>query len=110
MGDLVKLPIRSIRLDFQHEENLIQETVEEFITLIRGGHVFPPITVYFDGETYWLADGFHRVHAARRLRRRKIEAEIVPGTFAEMEAEFKRMQETWKLNNAQWAAEHRRKC
>jgi hypothetical protein len=28
------------------------------------GDRFPPLTFFHDGETYWLAHGFHRYHAA----------------------------------------------
>jgi hypothetical protein len=103
MADLIRLPIRLIRLDFQPEENLIQETVEEFTALLRGGHSFPPITVYFDGEIYWLFDGFHRLRASRKLRRRTIEAEVVLGTYADMDAEWKKGLEAVKADLRAWA-------
>ena len=105
---MVKLPIRSIRLDFQPEDNLIPIKVQEFIDLMRDGHAFPPITVYFDGETYWLFDGFHRIHASRALRRREIEAEIVLGTYADMEAEWKKGLEALKAAWAEAASKAKR--
>lgn len=43
------------------------------------GAEFPPITVYFDGADYWLADGFHRYLATKRLERPTIQAEVHPG-------------------------------
>ena len=30
------------------------------------GDTFPSIDVYYDGATYWIGDGFHRVAAARQ--------------------------------------------
>jgi hypothetical protein len=36
--------------------------------------------VYFDGTDYWLADGFHRVLAAKRIGRKNIEADVKGGT------------------------------
>jgi len=30
---------------------------------MKAGEEFPPIDVFFDGEDYWLADGFHRIQA-----------------------------------------------
>ena len=43
-----------------------------------------------------LKNGFHRVEAARRLGRRRISAEVIPGTLEEMEAEFRQMMEAVK--------------
>jgi len=31
----------------------------------KGGLRFPAIVLFTDGQRYWLADGFHRVLAAR---------------------------------------------
>jgi hypothetical protein len=36
--------------------------------------------VFYDGAEYWLADGFHRVHAAQKLRRLTIAADVRQGT------------------------------
>jgi hypothetical protein len=40
---------------------------------------FPPVVVYRDGETNWLADGHHRVDAARRAGRTEILAGVRSG-------------------------------
>lgn len=40
--------------------------VDEYARDMADGALFPPIVVFHDGEVYWLADGFHRVYAARR--------------------------------------------
>jgi hypothetical protein len=39
--------------------------VAEYAELMRDGVVFPPLTVLHDGSTYWLSEGFHRIHAYR---------------------------------------------
>lgn len=54
-----------IRLDgdTQPRTRLNQSTVEEYVEAIQNGDAMPPIDVYYDGESYWLADGFHRYNA-----------------------------------------------
>src|SRR5581483_4742153 len=42
--------------------------------------LFPPITIFYDGADYWLADGFHRYHAAKQICREAIEADVRQGT------------------------------
>jgi len=55
------------------------EAVDSYADEMSQGTVFPPIVVYFDGATHWLADGFHRFLAAKRIERPTITAEIHPG-------------------------------
>lgn len=55
------------------------DAVESYAEEMADGAVFPPIIVYFDGATYWLADGFHRYLAAKRINRSSIHAEVQPG-------------------------------
>ena len=83
------LLIDDIQLDFQPAANLIEETVLTYFNCLRKRKKLSPIRVRFDGHNYLLEDGFHRVEAARRCGRRTVKAEIVPGTLAEMEAEFR---------------------
>ncbi len=47
---------------------------------MAAGSIFPPVLVFFDGEKYWLADGFTRVHARESLGLSTIRAVIRPGT------------------------------
>jgi ParB-like chromosome segregation protein Spo0J len=103
-SEIVFLPISSIRLDFQDPENLDDERVQYYIAALSGGEVIDPVTVQFDGETYWLRDGFHRLTAAQSLGRKEIEAEIILGTYAEMEAEWNALLEAGRNNLRKWAA------
>src|SRR4051812_19507314 len=43
----------------------------------------PPVVVFYDGENYILADGFHRVAAARQIGWKDIPAEVRSGTQAD---------------------------
>jgi hypothetical protein len=47
----------------------------------EGGLRFPPVILFTDGgDFYWLADGFHRVFAARKAGLTEIAAEVRQGT------------------------------
>lgn len=83
----VRSETRHVHLDLiqddpatQPREKLDDATVERYADAMAAGQQLPPITVYHDGETYWLADGWHRREAARRLMRASIEAEVRRGT------------------------------
>lgn len=56
------------------------ETVADYADDMLAGATFPPVVVYFDGTDHWLADGFHRIEAARKIGHETIEAEIKEGS------------------------------
>jgi len=58
---------------------LNEEVVAEYGEILRGGGTLPPVIVFRDDLTDRLADGFHRLEAARRLGRIDIEAEVHDG-------------------------------
>jgi hypothetical protein len=84
------LSIDQIKIDggTQMRAELHEQTVVEYMEEMApvGWSKFPPVIVYHDGESYWLADGFHRVEAFRRvtaelgLQDTKIPAEVRAGT------------------------------
>ena len=55
------------------------DVVREYADDMAAGAVFPPVEVYYDGSIYWLAEGYHRVAAARLLDRETIDAEVLDG-------------------------------
>lgn len=75
------LPLESINIygGTQTRLKTTDEAIESYADEMSQGAVFPPIAVYFDGSTYWLADGFHRYLAAKRIERTAIAAEVFPG-------------------------------
>jgi hypothetical protein len=82
----MQLNIDSIRIDggTQPRAKLRDDVINEYADLMRSGTVFPPVTVFHDGQDYWLADGFHRLRAWRDSRPNEpIEAEVIPGTLAD---------------------------
>lgn len=54
--------------------------IAEYAEAMEDGKQFPPVTVFYDGSSYWLADGFHRVNAALQVGRGYVEAQIITGT------------------------------
>jgi len=76
------LLISQIRTDggTQPRAELNESVVEDYADAMGAGAEFPPVTVFYDGCEYWLADGFHRVHAACVAERTEIAADVRQGT------------------------------
>lgn len=55
-------------------------TVNDYAVAMKEGAQFPPIVVFSDGAEYWLADGFHRVEAAKNIELSAIQADVRRGT------------------------------
>ena len=82
----MKLALATIRLDggTQPRAALRVDVIDEYTELMKAGVDLPPVTVFFDGTDYWLADGFHRVSAARRaFPNQPLECEVRQGTLAD---------------------------
>lgn len=79
---ITQLALSSIRTDggTQPRAQINYDTVGEYAQDMMIGVHFPPITVFYDGTDYWLADGFHRYHATKQLCKETIEAEVKQGT------------------------------
>lgn len=76
------LPIAAIRLDggTQPRSKIDEAVVAEYAAAMRDGATFPPVVVFHDGVDTWLADGFHRVHAARQSGAAEIAVDRHTGT------------------------------
>jgi N6-adenosine-specific RNA methylase IME4 len=66
---VTRLPLAVIRLDggTQPRASINDDTVRNYTEALNEGAQFPPLIVFYDGESYWLADGFHRVQAAKTI-------------------------------------------
>lgn len=76
------ITISKIRMDggTQPRAQLFEEVVAEYAEDMQQGATFPPVTIYYDGQEYWLADGFHRVRAKEAIKQKEISAEVHFGT------------------------------
>lgn len=76
------IEISNIRMDggTQPRSQLFKEVVAEYAEDMKQGANFPPVTIYYDGEEYWLADGFHRVRAKEAIEATEVTAEVHFGT------------------------------
>jgi len=85
MSTVAELELSVIRTDggTQPRAQLDQGVVEEYAEAMKAGAVFPPVVVFYDGTSYWLVDGFHRVEAAKRIGATKIAADLHPRTLRE---------------------------
>ncbi|MEX5513576.1 ParB N-terminal domain-containing protein [Pseudophaeobacter sp. 1A09344] len=77
-----KVSIANIRVNggTQSRAEINRETVADYAEAIEGGAEFPPVVVFYDGSTYWLADGFHRYEAHARANVYEVMADVRQGT------------------------------
>jgi len=82
-SNLHQLEIDKIRLDGGTQSRIAvnPDIIKEYARLMRDGTKLEPVEVFFDGNNYWLADGFHRVHAARRVGVQSLDANLRPGVL-----------------------------
>jgi len=58
------------------DENVVAQYADEMLN----GDEFPPVVLFHDGQDYWLADGFHRYFANKRINSPGISAEVKDGS------------------------------
>lgn len=82
MPDSQLIPISSIRRDggTQPRAAINREVLSDYMASMAAGAEFPPVTVFYDGTDYWLADGFHRINAAEKAGRNEVACDVHQGT------------------------------
>jgi ParB-like chromosome segregation protein Spo0J len=66
----------------QSREKMDEDVVARYADRMKDGDVFPPAIVFPRGDGYyWLADGFHRYFARRRIKAPNIECDVREGTL-----------------------------
>lgn len=81
-GSFSRLALTSIRTNggTQTRAAIDQGVVTDYAEAIKNGETFPPVIVYYDGASYWLADGFHRHDATVIAGMGVINAEVRQGS------------------------------
>ncbi len=79
--DREKIPLDEIRIDggTQLRDEIDEDVKHEYADRMNDGDNFPPVVVFFDGEFYWLADGFHRYHAANYANEKSVSCFVYEG-------------------------------
>lgn len=69
--------------DLQPRAQIHNDVLDDYGQLLVDGVRFPPIVVFFDRVTNWLADGYHRWHAHKALGLPRIAADVRQGSKRE---------------------------
>ncbi len=77
------LNLDQIRIDggTQPRVSIDEQVVAEYAEHYSNGVDLKPVIVFFDGATHWLADGFHRYWANRKIKSDYIYAYVHQGTL-----------------------------
>jgi hypothetical protein len=76
------LPLDALTRDDRCQSRVAVDpnVVDDYADDMINGAVFPPVVVFDDEQTKWLADGFHRVAAARQAGLTEIATDLRSGT------------------------------
>lgn len=77
----MKLTDITIDTALQSRVEINDEVVNDYSEALREGAKFPAVTVYTDGSSYYLADGWHRYYAHKKAGLALIEANVIEGTY-----------------------------
>jgi hypothetical protein len=80
LTDMVTLGDLRMDSDVQPRESINTALIGEYAEAMRNDEQFPNIIVYRDGDVLYLADGWHRVMAAKEAEKATLNAEIREGT------------------------------
>jgi len=77
----MKITQLKIELQTQSRVSINQEAVTEYADAMMDGEKFPPVTAFYDGKEYYLADGYHRYFAAKKAGLDEIDCDVKNGTL-----------------------------
>ncbi len=86
-GDVRDIAVADIVSDPRTQPRITLDTglIDDYAnTMMADGYdPFPPVVIFFDGKNNWLADGFHRVAAARNIGLEEVKADVREGGVRE---------------------------
>lgn len=77
----MKITQLKIELQTQSRVAINQDAVAEYADAMMDGEKFPPVTAFYDGKEYYLADGYHRYFAAKKAGLEDIDCDVKNGTL-----------------------------
>ncbi len=82
---MIRVPLDTITLDaeLQPRAAIDRSVLDNYVQLLVDGTTFPPVVVFREDETLWLADGFHRWHAHKVLELDGIDIHPLDGSRRE---------------------------
>ena len=77
-----EMPLKKIVFDVntQMRASIDGDVVNEYRDAMKDGAKFPAVVVFFDGSTHWLADGYHRWHAASEAGIETLQCDVKQGS------------------------------
>lgn len=78
---MININTLNISSGTQSRVKLDEEVIADYAEKMQAGVKFPPIKVYNDGINNYLADGFHRYFAVKKLGKTSIDAVTFSGTL-----------------------------
>jgi hypothetical protein len=80
----LSLPLTAIKLDAALQQRALvrNDVIKDWTEQLEENKqlTFPPLKVFYDGKTNWLADGFQRWHAYKEARRETVDVEVYHGS------------------------------
>lgn len=79
----MKIKLSDITIDYDIQlksRGIDDDIVGGYVEAMTNGDNFPPVIIFQENGYNWLADGFHRINAAKFLGFAEIEADIKPGS------------------------------
>ena len=84
MANIKYLPLGGIETEgMQIRAKMDPDVVLDYAEAMKAGKKFPPLLIFSDGKSHYLADGFHRLYAAQELKLVKIACEVRSGSRAD---------------------------